>query len=71
MSDTSRTLAKAKKAYEASVKPAAKNKSKKVRILLPVAGKFLLPYDVGQEVLINENMAAELVDAKYAEYINK
>lgn len=43
----------------------------KIRILLPVAGLFLLPYNVGQEVEINKNQAEEMVALKYAEYINK
>ena len=41
----------------------------KIRILLSPAGKFLLPYNVGQVVSLNANQADELVDCKYAEYV--
>ena len=41
----------------------------KVRILLPVAGKFLLSYNVGQEVDLPANQAKELVELKYAEFV--
>lgn len=41
----------------------------KIRILLSPAGKFLLPYNVGQVVSLHANKADELVDCKYAEYV--
>lgn len=40
-----------------------------IRFLLSPAGKFKLPYNVGQEVSLHKEVAAEIVDAKYAEYI--
>lgn len=46
-----------------------KEKLVKIKILLPVAGKFLLPYNVDQVVRLSENQATELVDSKYAEYV--
>lgn len=44
-------------------------KDLKVRILLPVAGMFLLPYNIDQEVTLPFNQAMELIDAKYAEKV--
>lgn len=41
----------------------------KIKFLLSPAGKFLLPYNVGQEVELPVNQADELVDCKYAEYV--
>lgn len=41
----------------------------KVKILLPVAGRFLLSYKVGEEVEIEEKQAQELIEAKYAEAV--
>ena len=49
---------------------AKKEKVVKIKILLPVAGKFLLPYNVGQIVKLSENQANEIVEAKYAEFVN-
>lgn len=49
--------------------PAKKNKNKEIRILLPVAGRFLLPYNVEQVVSLEEKQAQELIDAKYAEEV--
>lgn len=49
---------------------AAKGKATtKVRILLPVAGRFLLPYNVGQVVAIEKKQAQELIDTQYAEAV--
>jgi hypothetical protein len=48
---------------------AKKEKVVKIKILLPVAGKFLLPYNVGQIVKLSENQANEIVEAKYAEFV--
>ncbi len=41
----------------------------KIKFLLSPAGKFLLPYNVGQTVWHPANQADELVDCKYAEYV--
>ena len=40
----------------------------KIKFLLSPAGKFLLPYNVGQVVSHPENQADEMVELKYAEY---
>ncbi len=40
-----------------------------VKITGPVAGKFKLPYNIDQEVGLPENLAKELVETKYAEYV--
>lgn len=42
------------------------SKSIKVEILGPVAGKFLLPYNVGQVVTLESKQAEELINAGYA-----
>ena len=42
----------------------------KVKILLPVAGRFRLSASVGDEVLYSEALANELVENKYAEFVN-
>lgn len=41
----------------------------KVKFLLSPAGKFKLPYNVGQVVLLEKEIAAEIVEAKYAEFV--
>lgn len=41
----------------------------KIKILLPVSGKFLLPYNVGQVVELPKNQAEEMVEVKYAEFV--
>ena len=41
-------------------------KKKQVKILLPVAGKFRLSYNVGETYLMEAKQAKELIDAKYA-----
>lgn len=41
----------------------------KVKFLISPAGKFLLPYNVGQVVELPANQADEIVDCKYAEYV--
>lgn len=38
----------------------------KVKILLPVAGKFNLSYDVGKTYEVENKLAKELITAKYA-----
>lgn len=47
------------------------NQSKKikVKILLPVAGRFLLSYAVDEIVLMKSKQALELIDLKYAEAV--
>lgn len=40
----------------------------KIKFLLSPAGKFKLPYNVGQSVSLPANMADEIVDCRYAEY---
>ncbi|MNQ47644.1 hypothetical protein D3C85_614970 [compost metagenome] len=41
----------------------------KIRVLLPLAGKFLLPHDPGAEIEIDPNQAEVIVEAGYGEYI--
>lgn len=40
-----------------------------IRFLLSPAGRFKLPYNVGQEVALHKEVAAEIVEAMYAEYV--
>ena len=40
-----------------------------IRFLLSPAGKFKLPYNVGQEVALHKEVAAEIVESAYAEYV--
>lgn len=40
-----------------------------IRFLLSPAGKFKLPFNVNQVVNMNSEVAAEIVEAKYAEYV--
>ncbi|MFD0701751.1 hypothetical protein [Myroides pelagicus] len=40
-----------------------------VRFLLSPAGRFKLPYNVGQEVALHKEVAAEVVEARYAELV--
>lgn len=40
-----------------------------IKFVLSPAGRYLLPYNVGQKVFLQANQADELVDAKYAEYV--
>jgi hypothetical protein len=41
----------------------------KIRFLLNPAGRFLLSYNVGDEVVMNYNQATELVEAAFAEIV--
>jgi len=41
-----------------------------VRVLLPLAGKFLMPQDPDAEILINKNQAIEIVESGYGEFID-
>jgi len=41
----------------------------KIKILLPVAGKFLLTFDVGKEYEVEFKQATELIEAQYAEAV--
>lgn len=43
---------------------------KKVKITGPVAGRFLLPYNIDQEVEIEAKQADEIVESGYGEYID-
>ena len=60
----------AKKAIEDANKPKEKSKKVKVKFLLSPTGKFGLGYSAGEEGEFEEKQAAELVEAKYAEYVN-
>lgn len=44
-------------------------KTVKIKILLPVAGKFHLSYDLGKTYNVNPNQAKELIAAGYAEAV--
>lgn len=69
VSDTSKAYDDAVKARDTRAKASKSGKgTKKVRILLPPAGVYKLPYDVGQVVAISAELAAEMVETKYAEY---
>lgn len=48
---------------------APKGKTKKVKFLLSPTRKFGLAYSFGEEGEFEEKQAAELVEAKYAEYV--
>lgn len=50
-------------------KTVRKPKTKKIRILLPVAGAFRLPYNVNEEVDVPCALADALVEDKYAEFV--
>ena len=47
----------------------AKKDQDVIRFLLSPAGKFKLPYNVGQEVAMDKEVAAEIVESRYAEYV--
>jgi hypothetical protein len=40
-----------------------------IRVLLPLAGKFLMSHDPGHEIEIDSNQAQAIVDAGYGEFI--
>lgn len=42
------------------------SKKTKIQITKPVAGLFLLPYNIGQEVELEEKQAAELIESGHA-----
>lgn len=48
---------------------ARKKKTKKIKILLPVGGKFCLSYDVGKEYDVEIKQANILIEAEYAEEV--
>lgn len=50
-------------------KTTGKPKTKKVKILLPVAGRFLRSENVGDVVSLPEALATEMVEDKYAEFV--
>jgi hypothetical protein len=58
----------AKKEIEDANKPKEKSKMVKVKFLLSPTGKFGLAYSAGEVGEFEEKQAAELVEAKYAEY---
>lgn len=62
----------AKKQTTASDSGAVVNKEGlvKVRFLLSPTRKFSLAYSAGEEGDFEEKQAAELVESKYAEYVN-
>jgi hypothetical protein len=41
-----------------------------IRVLLPLAGKFLMSHDPGHEIEIDPNQAQAIVDAGYGEFIS-
>lgn len=41
----------------------------KIRVLLPLAGKFLLPQDPGAEIELTVAEATAIVDSGYAEFV--
>lgn len=45
------------------------SKTKKVKIVLPVAGKFQLSYNVGETYEMERKQADELIEALYAEEV--
>jgi hypothetical protein len=51
------------------VKPASKQKQVKIKFLLSPTGKFNLAYNEGEVAEFEEKQAAELVEAKYAEFV--
>ncbi|TVZ55604.1 hypothetical protein OD91_0859 [Lutibacter sp. Hel_I_33_5] len=46
-----------------------KSKGLKIKILLPVAGKYFLSANVGDVVSYPKALAEELVEDKYAEFV--
>jgi hypothetical protein len=53
-----------------AVTKAAEVKTRKIVFTLSPCGKFKLPYNVGQEVELSVNEATEIVESKYAEFVN-
>ena len=47
----------------------AKAKTVKIKILNPVAGKYLMSANVGDTISIDKNQAEELVENKDAEFV--
>ena len=46
-----------------------KPKTLKIKMLLPVAGKFLLSFNVGETYTVEYKQAKELIEAQYAEEV--
>lgn len=69
MDDTRTAFEEIEKSHGILIEKRDAGKTRKVKILLPVAGLFYLPYDIGQVVDLPENQAKEIVDAKYAEFV--
>lgn len=42
-----------------------------IEVLLPLAGKFLLPYDPGAVIEIGKNQATEIVEAGYGKFVTE
>lgn len=55
--------------YSSTFRKVDKDGNVKIKFLLSPAGKFLLPYNVGQVVSRPANEADEMVELKYAEYV--
>lgn len=49
----------------------AKAKTVKIKILKPVAGRYLMSANIGDTISIDENQAAEMVENKDAEFVKK
>jgi hypothetical protein len=50
-------------------KAKAKAKDLKIKILQPVAGKYLLSANVGDEITLDVDQANELIENKFAEFV--
>ena len=46
-----------------------KPKTLKIKILIPVAGKFQLSFNVGEIYTVEYKQATELIEAQYAEIV--
>ena len=46
-------------------------KERRVKFILSPTGKFNLAYHANEEALLSKNLADEVVDAKYAVYVEK
>lgn len=59
----------AEESDSSSFRKVDKDGNVKIKILLAPAGRWFLPYNVGQVVWHPANQADEMVDLKYAEYV--
>ncbi len=72
VSETSQAYDAAVKLRDARLKGSKSSKGQReVRILLPPAGVYFLPYNVGDVVKLDAELAAEMTETKYAEYTSK